>query len=475
MRRKERYLKTAIYLAMGPPTGRQYVDATWKHPTTGTYDGPAGAATEGVSCGAVGSPGSGGFILGGGTDVFKHALLRRGYDVSGGTSSCWQTGGTKATAGGATMDAVWPFGEGLIDLCGMHDLVVLLQMPPEEVIRDIKKRSRRPGGTKVLLGLFNFMSFGQVPPQNIFEEPLRALGKTRLIKSNTVGSILSNTHYLDVNEALGHADNDLEPPNDATQPGGEWVANPCRQSPSVSLTAPDASDRTFVQNSVNALLATSLEGRYPSGAGLIDGIIMDNVSTGPYYGAATNQPTPLGTGNPAHPAFAQWTSANYQQSWRMFLSILQDKERVTGAVKFNKMRKFGKVWGNTGGNSIDFATYEHDLLPGRFCEFFFQVVGQSNGNTFASMRESLRLARAKRTGLIAGLVLQNASLTTDLWSWVAGPGPALQRTGGGAKGSWGQLLAAVESAGMLDDFYVMLARTSTGCALAYHPTFGPVG
>lgn len=464
-----RYLKTAIYTTVSPGAGRTYSDTTWKNTVTGTYSGPAGTPTDGLRTAL--------FIDTPGSEVYRQALARKGHDVSGGANSLWIVGGSKNTSNGTPLPAIEVVGEAAVDFLGMFDLAWLLHLPPSELVSDIKRRSTRPGGTKVALGFFNFESINQAADANTLLAAIRNLSKTRLLKSNIASTAQTPSTYLDQFDNGSGSVSNADPPADGPS-SHSWLAQPVKQA-TIDFTNPDVNDVIFVGQLVAAVF-NALAPRYPPG--LIDGgIVFDNTADSPYFGTASNRPATIGvpaggTGSDAHPAFVQWCNVeNYKKAWRMLMSAFRDRRYVTGMSPIGHFRKYGPLWGNTGGTSVTVDNYSGDLLPGRFCEFLLHAgVQQSTVNTFAGVLASLRTARAHNLKVIGGALLPNNSTTTEIYALLTGAGPGVTKATTVRKLTWAALLDAVASAEMLESFYTCVTRSSTGGTITYHPTFGPV-
>jgi hypothetical protein len=303
--------------------------------------------------------------------------------------------------------------------------------------------------------------------------------KTRLIQSNVAATLQAPSTYCDQFEDGAGSTSNAVPPADDPTTGHTWVSNFMRVDP----VNPDVlgADGTFA-NTLRGLIASLVGSRYPA-PGLLNGLLIDNVGVTANFGAATNRPATIGipaggTGADAHPAFAHWCNpghTNYQGAWQSILRLLH---RTHGDVAnaISMPQTFGKLWGNNGGSNLSLGVYNKRELDGRFVEFMFHIgSATANSNTIALMRESLRLAAASKSKLIGGALYPNNSTSTQIAQWLSGgDGPESTLADAGGLGNWHRLLSITESMGMLDNFYVLTARTSPGGALMYHPTFGPV-
>lgn len=145
---QKKYLKTAcmIFLDRGGRTATQNSTDDWMDTAS---NGEVTSST---------------FLRGAGHEVYLNALLARGhatsaYTLAGGTTTAFPTLALNTT-------------QAVIDFCTMFDVVLLGNAPSRSLVQAIKRKSRRPDGTKV--GIY-FTSLTSVPHKgnrNIFFDPL---------------------------------------------------------------------------------------------------------------------------------------------------------------------------------------------------------------------------------------------------------------------------------------------------------------
>lgn len=507
------HLKTAIYAYLAPanhigwtaPAGVvEYADTDWRYTTVhgvpGTsYSAPTGTdSRRGLSSGLChAATQTGGWAMGDGSEIYRQALIRRGrpcYNTVA-TASEWHnrvwtpgspgapTGAisTKVNADGLTSTSgVCVYGESLVDMLGMFDMVILGDCPPDNLVQEIKRRSRRPGGTKVLLGLVALETINQYAPNNSIETTLR-----NYLKGSTVGAgdyprpyissaaNASSTHWIDQGEAGGSAgtiDDTLPPDDFTTNAAHYWMIRLMGSLPTGTLLAAESEAITNIMSGL-----TAIADRYSPGS--LDGIIIDNVLTNPYFGTASNKVT-------GDAEYVFWNNTtNYKGVWAVILRAIQAK-LVSGGIRMPieviyPLRKLGRMLcGNTIGPDLTAnAAHIGDILPAQMSEFFLHLDGGANKatpTTAEQMKKSLEWARNQKITLIGGgLKFSNSALSRKWFerqsssnSYIEGPRPGTI--------DWPKVHTLVRDCDMLDNFYVLTARTSSGGILCYHPLFGPV-
>lgn len=348
------------------------------------------------------------------------------------------------------------FGQAVLDVAAMCDLVMLRPGTPVEHVASIKARSRI--GTKVITGLWNFESVSQMPGYTPAEQGNIDVGRAHILNANPASGCTKAGMSPTVNGWNSYSCNaidkyEMDIGTDITSGrytcAAAFIAGrvACPHTPahaSLPATATskhswecDVRENIYIDELIDNVRETDW----------FDGVMYDNVDDSPYPGSALNA-FPTGYSGTAYRG-ARNAIPGLRTGWKGFLQTLH--EQAAGNMGDQQ------VWGNTEETLTNYTAedirnrwYEHGM---RSDYGVLKTVAQLETMFTTAQQAALRI----QLGVYAD------DSVSHLWTTTTGPG--------GASGTWADVLEMVRARSLLPSVYVQAARSTSASYIYWQPQF----
>jgi len=397
-------------------------------------------------------------------DTFKLSLTVGGgvHNISsdGTAPICFAKGGLLGTtAWVAGSGTIYPtlhiFGEAVLDLYSLFDLALVGHAPHKNIFKEIKRRSRRPKGTKVGLYFFQLETYGQGGNQNTwfnqFDGTLQAVAVNGSgVPAGPPGGWPAACTGVDAFQTNGSGTYSVTCKGRDSASGAS-----CTHVWMVDL-APSNDINTWI-----TLMRTQLALRYDSGD--LDYVVVDNCVPTRSQGTATN--------------YSAGNDAGYYAGQIRIMNDLQNQVAQPLGIKVGGN---GTGWDRIFGGS---AWQTEASNPFRYDEFFFQTSFSAMLTNLMKQKEgpyqwTSFVGHGRNTG---NATTYNAGTrnTSDRWfhnnaadqqGFDRGPNVIA----GTDSGNWPRLAQFITQNGLWENTYIVAARTGTVFHIAHDAEFGPV-